>query len=81
MGATRCIEKFNDEDPFFEGSREAKLVTSIMKTIEDRNVDEFERIIFHYNKVTPFDKLLTKILQKVKEKIPKEGGILNEGLA
>jgi len=57
----------------FDGSRDLKLVTDLMKTIENRDIDEFERILYHYNKLTPFDKLLTKILTKIKEKIPKEG--------
>jgi len=74
------MEKFGDEDPLFEASREAKLVNDLMKTIEDKNVEEFERILYHYNKLSPFDKLLTKILTQVKQRIPKEG-YLEEGFA
>lgn len=56
----------------FDGSREFQFVNNIMKSIDDKNLDDFERVLYNYNKITPFDKLLTKVLTKVKERIPKE---------
>ena len=56
----------------FDGSRELQFVNNIMKSIEDNNVDDFERVLYSYNKITPFDKLLTKVLNKIKERRIKE---------
>jgi hypothetical protein len=43
-----------------------------MKSLEDKNVEDFEQVIYNYNKITPFDKLKTKILVKVKEQFKSE---------
>lgn len=72
IGASRCLEKFKDDDPTFEGSRESNLIDGIMKSLEDKNVEDFEQVIYNYNKITPFDKLKTKILVKVKEQFKSE---------
>ena len=57
------------------------LVENIMKTLEDNNVEDFEQVLYNYNKITPFDKLKTKLLAKVKEQLQKEGGKLESGLS
>lgn len=44
-------------------------------------MQSFEQVLYNYNKLTPFDKLYTKILARIKEKFPKEGGMLEGGLA
>ena len=57
------------------------LVENIMKTLEDNNVEDFEQVLYNYNKITPFDKLKTKLLAKIKEQLQKEGGKLESGLS
>ncbi len=82
MGATRCVDKYKDEDPTLDGSRELMLVEGIIKALDEKDVEGFEQLLYNYNKVTPFDKLKTKILVKVKEQLQKEGdNKLESGMA
>ena len=81
IGANRCIEKYKDEDPTLDGSRELQLVEGIMKAYEEKNVEEFEGLLYNYNKITPFDKLKTSILVKVKQYFQKEGAGVEGGLS
>jgi len=65
-----------------DGSREMMLIEQVMKTLEDNNKEEFEEIIFGYNKITPFDKLKSKLLVKIKEQLMKEAaGEIDPGLS
>jgi len=50
-----------------------------MKTLEEKNVEEFEKLIYNYNKITPFDKLKTKLLVKIKEQFKSEAERLESG--
>eukprot|EP00826_Nyctotherus_ovalis_P059317 TRINITY_DN823_c0_g1_i23.p1 TRINITY_DN823_c0_g1~~TRINITY_DN823_c0_g1_i23.p1 ORF type:complete len:178 (+),score=77.49 TRINITY_DN823_c0_g1_i23:512-1045(+) len=72
IGAARSLDKFKDEDPTFEGSRECNLIEGIMKTLEEKNKEDYEELLYNYNKITPFDKLKTKVLVKVKEQFKSE---------
>jgi hypothetical protein len=38
-----------------------------MGTLEEKDVESFEQILYDYNRITPFDKLKTKILTRVKD--------------
>lgn len=77
IGAKRAIQKYCDEDPSFEGSREHKLLVGLLQAIEEKNEETFKGLLyflaitirFDFNKITPFDKVKTKILTKVKELI------------
>ncbi len=74
IGASRCIEKYKDEDPSLDGSRELQLIEGMMKTLEEKDVEGFEQLLYNYNKITPFDKLKTKLLVKIKEQFQSEVG-------
>jgi len=43
-----------------------------MKPLEDKNIEDFEKEVYNYNKITPFDKLKTKLLVKIKEHFKSE---------
>ena len=76
MGAGRCIEKYRDEDPSLDGSRELQLIEGMMKTLDEKDVEGYEQLLYNYNKITPFDKLKTKLLVKIKEQFQSEIGKL-----
>ena len=52
-----------------------------MKAYEEKNVEDLEGLLYNYNKITPFDKLKTNVLVKVKQLFQKEGGQLEGGLS
>lgn len=79
IGASRCLEKFKEEDPSLEGSRECNLVEGIMKALEEKNSEEFEQLLYNYHKITPLDKLKTKVLLKVKEQFKSEAEKIETG--
>jgi alpha-soluble NSF attachment protein len=81
IGAQRCIDKYKDEDPTLEGSRELGLIEGVMKGLEDKDLEGLEGLIYNYNKITPFDKLKTKLLVKIKEQLSKQEGELSGGLS
>jgi hypothetical protein len=57
------------------------LVETVMKTLEEKDNEGLEQYLYNYNKITPFDKLKTKLLVKIKEQLQKEGGELVSGLS
>ena len=50
-----------------------------MKSLEDKKVEDFEELLYNYNKITPFDKLKTKLLVKIKEQFKSEAEKLESG--
>ncbi len=38
-----------------------------MRTLAEKKVEEFEQVLYNYNKITPFDKLKTKLLVEAKK--------------
>ena len=52
-----------------------------MKALEEKDNEGLEQYLYNYNKITPFDKLKTKLLVKIKEQVQKEGGELSSGLS
>ena len=43
-----------------------------MKSLEDKKVEDFDELLYNYNKITPFYKLNTKLLVKIKEQFKSE---------
>lgn len=43
-----------------------------MEALEEKSVEKFEEVLREYDKVTPFDKLKTKVLVKVKDQFKSE---------
>ena len=73
VGASRCMDAYRDQDPNFDGSREHVFVKDLINAISAKNIKLVEQVLYNYNKLTPFNKLLTKVLTKIKERIPPEG--------
>lgn len=69
IGAKKCLDNYNDEDPSFEGSREEKLLRGLGECIDSKSIESFESLLKEYTKVCTLDKLQTKLLHKIKEKI------------
>ena len=50
-----------------------------MKALEEKDVEGFEKLLYNYNKITPFDKLKTKLLVKIKEQFQSGAEKLESG--
>ena len=55
------------EDPTFEGSREQNLVAHLIECMNDKNRDEFALAVSEFNQITPFNKLKTSLIVRIKE--------------
>jgi len=73
------MEKYKDEDPSLDGSREIMLIEGIMKALEEKDTEGYENLLYNYNKITPFDKLKTKLLVKIKEQLTSDAAKVETG--
>lgn len=74
VGAKRAIQTYQIEDPSFDGSREEKLLSDIVKLVQDKNADGFKERIQEHQKITPFDKLKLLLAVRIQElHFPEDG--------
>jgi hypothetical protein len=55
------------EDPSFEGSREQILIDNMVNFIDSKDKDEYMNCVSQFNQITPFNKVKTSILVRIKE--------------
>lgn len=67
VGAKKQVQMYGIEDPSFDGSRDQELISKIVKHIQNKNSEEFSLTISEYNQITPFSKLQTSLMVKIKE--------------
>uniref|UniRef100_A0A7S3ILS1 Uncharacterized protein n=1 Tax=Strombidium inclinatum TaxID=197538 RepID=A0A7S3ILS1_9SPIT len=67
VGAKKQMQMYCIEDSRFEGSREQDLIARMIACIQDKNRDDFTVAVSDYNAVTPFKKVQTSLLVKIKE--------------
>lgn len=67
VGAKKQVQMYAIEDPSFDGSREQTLIKDVITHITDKNSDEFSVTISTYNQITPFNKMQTSLMVKIKE--------------
>jgi len=72
LNATHAIQKYEEMYPAFGDSREAKLVKTLSKTIEDQDVDAFTAATQDFDSVSRLDPFHTTLLLRVKKQIPVE---------
>jgi len=46
---------------------EHELIKDIIISLDKKNVEDFESLLYNYNKIIPFDNVLLKLLIKIKE--------------
>lgn len=65
-GAERSLEKYTLEDPSFDESRPQKFLISIIQSIKDSEQQKFANYVATYNSITPFDKVSTELIVRIK---------------
>jgi len=79
VGCKRAIDTYSIEDPSFDGSREMKFLVSIMQAVEAKDAGAYQQAVYEFNRMTPFDKVKTQLVAKIKEIYVAEVGDYREG--
>ena len=69
VGAQRYLEHFRDIDRTFPGSREEELLSNVITTVEEGDVDAFTSYVYEYDSITRLEEWKTSILLKIKNGI------------
>lgn len=66
VAAELALNKFNDMDYTFPGSRESKLCGDLVQAYKDVNVDAFVDAIYNYDQISKLEPWRTNLLLRVK---------------
>ncbi|XP_076889502.1 alpha-soluble NSF attachment protein-like isoform X1 [Bidens hawaiensis] len=67
VAITNALEKYEDMDPTFSGSREYKLLEALAASIDEEDVEKFTDAIKEFDSKTKLDAQKTTLLLRVKE--------------
>ncbi|TYG62983.1 hypothetical protein ES288_D07G275400v1 [Gossypium darwinii] len=69
VAITNALERYQDLDPTFSGTREYKLLADITSAIDEEDVSKFTEVVKEFDSMTPLDSWKTTLLLRVKEKL------------
>ncbi|XP_021769282.1 alpha-soluble NSF attachment protein 2-like [Chenopodium quinoa] len=69
VSITNALEKYQDLDPTFSGTREYKLLSGLASAIDEQDVAKFTDLVKEFDSMTPLDAWKTTLLLRVKEKL------------
>ncbi|KAG5120942.1 hypothetical protein JHK84_039282 [Glycine max] len=69
IAITNVLERYQDLDPTFSGTREYRLLADIAAAIDEEDVGKFTEVIKEFDSMTPLDSWKTTLLLRVKEKL------------
>ena len=72
-GSKEALERYEDLDVTFSGTREFKFLSDLIAATEEGDVDQFTQVIGEFDSMTRLDAWKTKLLLRAK-KILEEGG-------
>ncbi|KAK6463131.1 N-ethylmaleimide sensitive factor attachment protein, alpha [Scheffersomyces coipomensis] len=67
--APKKVEKFLEDDPSFQQTREYKLIQDIFEAIDKGDLEGFSDKVFEYDQFSKLDKLKTQLLLKIKTSV------------
>jgi len=67
IGAKKQAQMYGIEDPNFDGGRMQETILAMITHIQSKNSDAFSTCISDYNIITPFSKVQTSLLVRIKE--------------
>lgn len=78
IGADKAIDNYINIDVTFDGTKEYKLLKSIIKTLSNNDTETFSEIISEYDSTSKLDNWMVSILLIIKKKIETidESGVL-----
>ncbi|XP_022774310.1 alpha-soluble NSF attachment protein 2-like [Durio zibethinus] len=69
VAITNALERYQDLDPTFSGTREYRLLADIASAIDEEDVTKFTDVLKEFDSMTPLDSWKTTLLLRVKEKL------------
>ncbi|KAL0725552.1 hypothetical protein Bca4012_040151 [Brassica carinata] len=69
VSITNALEKYQDLDPTFTGTRECKFLSDLASAIDEEDIAKFTDIVKEFDSMTPLDSWKTTMLLRVKEKL------------
>ncbi|KAJ9160411.1 hypothetical protein P3X46_025815 [Hevea brasiliensis] len=69
VAITNALERYQDLDPTFSGTREYKLLADIAAAIDEEDIAKFTDVVKEFDSMTPLDSWKTTLLLRVKEKL------------
>ncbi|KAK7320566.1 hypothetical protein VNO77_30168 [Canavalia gladiata] len=69
IAITNALERYQDLDPTFSGTREYRLLADIAAAIDEEDIGKFTEVIKEFDSMTPLDSWKTTLLLRVKEKL------------
>ncbi|KAG8644843.1 alpha-soluble NSF attachment protein 2 [Manihot esculenta] len=69
VAISNALERYQDLDPTFSGTREYKLLADIAAAIDEEDVAKFTDVVKEFDSMTPLDSWKTTLLLRVKEKL------------
>ncbi|XVF13970.1 hypothetical protein REPUB_Repub09cG0015900 [Reevesia pubescens] len=69
VAITNALERYQELDPTFSGTREYRLLADIASAIDEEDATKFTDVIKEFDSMTPLDSWKTTLLLRVKEKL------------
>ncbi|XP_062092403.1 alpha-soluble NSF attachment protein 2 [Humulus lupulus] len=69
VAISNALERYQDLDPTFSGTREYKFLADIAASIDEEDVAKFTDVVKEFDSMTPLDSWKTTLLLRVKEKL------------
>lgn len=67
VAITNALDKYQDMDPTFSGSREYRLLAELAASIDEEDVEKFTDAIKEFDSITKLDAWKTTLLLRVKD--------------
>ncbi|RDX79196.1 hypothetical protein CR513_40413 [Mucuna pruriens] len=69
VAITNALEKYQELDPTFSGTREYRLLADVAAAVDEEDVGKFTDVVKEFDSMTPLDSWKTTLLLRVKEKL------------
>ncbi|KAK2442185.1 alpha-soluble NSF attachment protein [Trifolium repens] len=69
VAINNALEKYQELDPTFSGTREFKLLADVAAAVDEEDVVKFTDVVKDFDSMTPLDSWKTTLLLRVKEKL------------
>ncbi|XP_048326600.2 alpha-soluble NSF attachment protein 2 [Ziziphus jujuba] len=69
VAITNALEKYQELDPTFSGTRECKFLADVAAAIDEEDIAKFTDVVKEFDSMTPLDQWKTTLLLRVKEKL------------
>merc|ERR1712046_395639 len=80
VGMNNALDKYQDLDPSFTGTRECKLLQDLTRAAEEADVNEFTRVVAEFDSISRLDQWKTSILCKIKRMVSSKEAADDEDL-